>query len=334
MAEPLRIATFNLENLDDRPGAEPPLDVRIAVLRPRLERLHADVLCLQEVNGQKQPGGGPRVLRALDRLLDGTAYAGFHRVASSSLSGDAHSVADKHNLVTLSRYPIASSRQIRHDLVPGASYRPVTARCTGKGASPKAAEIEWERPVLQTAITLPDGQRLHVFNLHLRAPLAAHVQGQKESAFVWKSVGGWAEGFFIATVKRIGQAFETRLAVEQVFDADPDALVCVCGDCNAEEREMPLRVLRAEIDDTGNAALARRSLISLEQSVPLERRYSVIHAGYRAMLDHLLASRTLAARLRGVEVHNEGLTDEIIAQASAHKSPESLHAPLVAEFGF
>ncbi len=332
MAEPLRIATFNLESLDDRPGTEPPLEDRLSVLRPRLERLDADVLCLQEVNGQKPPGGGPRTLRALDRLLEGTAYADFHRVASTSLSGSARGVADKHNLVILSRHPISSSRQIRHELVPGVTYEPVTARSSSQGASKSAAEIGWERPILQAAIDLPEGKRLHVFNLHLRAPLAAHVQGQKESAFVWKSVGGWAEGFFIATVKRIGQAFEARLAVEQVFDAEPDALVCVCGDCNAEEREMPLRVLRAEIDDTGNAALARRSLISLEQSVPRERRYSVIHAGHKAMLDHLLASRTLAARLHGVEVHNEGLTDEIIAQASAHKTPESLHAPLVAEF--
>ena len=30
----LRIATFNLESLDDRPGLEPALVARIAVLRP------------------------------------------------------------------------------------------------------------------------------------------------------------------------------------------------------------------------------------------------------------------------------------------------------------
>lgn len=330
MSPGLRIATFNLENLDDRPGAEPPLEDRLAVLRPRLQRLDADVLCLQEVNGQKPPGGGPRALLALDRLLEGTGYAQFHRAASISPSGESHGVADKHNLVILSRYPITSSRQIRHDLVPAPSYTPVTVR--GESGAGATAGIGWERPILHAIIQLPGEQLLHVLNLHLRAPLAAHVAGQKESAFVWKSVSGWAEGFFLATVKRIGQAFEARLAVEEIFDSEPDAQVCVCGDCNAEEREMPLRVLRADMDDTGNAALARRSLISLEQSLPEDRRYSVIHAGHKAMLDHLLASRTLTARLRSVEVHNEGLTDEIIAHASAHKSAESLHAPLAAEF--
>ena len=48
----LRIATFNLENLDDRPDLDPPLEARIAVLRPQLLRLKADILCLQEVDGQ------------------------------------------------------------------------------------------------------------------------------------------------------------------------------------------------------------------------------------------------------------------------------------------
>jgi hypothetical protein len=30
----LRIATFNLENLDDKPGQKPTLDERIALMRP------------------------------------------------------------------------------------------------------------------------------------------------------------------------------------------------------------------------------------------------------------------------------------------------------------
>jgi hypothetical protein len=44
----LRVATFNLESLDEHA-----LTTRIAVLRPALVRLRADILCLQEVNGQR-----------------------------------------------------------------------------------------------------------------------------------------------------------------------------------------------------------------------------------------------------------------------------------------
>lgn len=322
----MRIATFNLENLDDRPDAEPPLAQRIAVLRPQLERLSAHVLCLQEVNGQKPPGNGPRQLLALTRLLEGTPYADYACV--SSPGHDGLGVADRHNLVILSRFPVREWAVLRHDLVTPPAYRAATADPPPSEAEP----VTWDRPVLHAVLELPGGRPLHVLDLHLRAPLAAPVAGQKESASIWRSVGGWAEGFFLATLKRAGQALEARLAVERIFDAEPEALVAVCGDCNAEEREMPLRILCADASDTGNNRLSPRSLVSLEHELPEERRFSVVHAGRKAMLDHLLVSRGLLARVSGIEAHNEGLGDELVAAASHHRSPESYHAPLVAEF--
>ncbi|MDH3739793.1 MAG: endonuclease/exonuclease/phosphatase family protein, partial [Alphaproteobacteria bacterium] len=60
MADHLRLATFNLENLDAAPGVSPPLAARIEVLRPQLVRTQADILFLQEVNGQ--PSKAPRTL--------------------------------------------------------------------------------------------------------------------------------------------------------------------------------------------------------------------------------------------------------------------------------
>ena len=44
MATAFRVATFNLENLDDKPDQQPSLDERIAVMRPQLIRLKADIL--------------------------------------------------------------------------------------------------------------------------------------------------------------------------------------------------------------------------------------------------------------------------------------------------
>ena len=96
----MRIATFNLESLDLPPKAHVPLEVRAEVLRPALTRLEADVLCLQEVNGQPVRGQAERELIALDQLLAGTPYADYHRVSTSG--PDGHGVADVHNLVTLS----------------------------------------------------------------------------------------------------------------------------------------------------------------------------------------------------------------------------------------
>lgn len=76
----MRIATFNLESLDLPPKAHVPLEVRAELLRPALGRLEADVLCLQEVNGQQVRGQAERELIALGQLLAGTPYADYHRL--------------------------------------------------------------------------------------------------------------------------------------------------------------------------------------------------------------------------------------------------------------
>jgi hypothetical protein len=113
---------------------------------------------------------------------------------------------------------------------------------------------------------------------------------------------------------------------------DPHARILIAGDFNAEEREVPTRIITAELEDTANGDLAARVLVPLEHSLPESRRYSVIHRGRRIMLDHMFASRTLLAAYQGMEIHNEALGDELIAYASVHGSPESYHAPVVATF--
>jgi endonuclease/exonuclease/phosphatase family metal-dependent hydrolase len=319
----LRIATFNLENLDERPGAGMSLDRRIAALRPQLVRLRADVLCLQEVNARSGPPSRRRTLAALDRLLAGTPYAGFSRVAMVGPGG--HQPADRQNLVVLSRWTIAESRQVQHSLVPPLRYRPVSA-----GGPAEAIEARFDRPIIHAAIGLPGGRTLHVLNLHLKAPIATLIPGQKRSAAVWNSVGGWAEGYFVAALKRDGQALEARLLVERLFDAEEDALVAVCGDFDAGIGDMAMTILLGDPAETGNPALAGRALAAVEERVPAARRYSVLHAGRRVMLDHILASRPLAALLARVEIHNEGLADEALDAATPVAG--SFHAPVVAEF--
>jgi len=303
------------------------LAARVGILRPQLERIAADILCLQEVNAQRTgPKGTARTLSALDRLLDGTAYSSFHRLHSELR--DIKGPLDVHNLVILSRYPVVRHCQYWHDLAPPPSYRPVTAD-PQFGAS---APIEWDRPALYAAVEIPDGRLVHVINLHLRAPLAAIIPGQKEGQFCWKTVPGWAEGFFVAAIKRAGQAMEVRFAIDRIFDDTPDALIVVCGDMNAELREMPVRILRGEEADTSNGALAGRVMIPLDRTAPESQRFSVVHDGIAVMLDHVLVSRALLRYFEHVEIHNEALEDELVGYAKVHKSPESYHAPVTAEF--
>ena len=321
----MRLASFNLENLDDQPNGEPSLEERLAVLRPQLLRLDADLLALQEVNAQKL-SKGPRELRALGRLLEDTPYRDFHCVSTEGTNGKGP--ADKHNLVLLSRWPIASSRQIWHDHLPPPEHRLLTAQ-------PEETEpqfVRWERPIQHAEVTLPGGRHLHIVNLHLRAPLAAAIPGQKSGPFAWKSVAAWAEGFYLAALKRCGQALEVRLLVESLFDADPAALIAVCGDFNAEDRETPLRIIRSDLEDTGNGALSARALVPLGRSLPRAQGFTVLHHGHPLTLDHLLVSKSLMATYRSIEVHNEWLGDELVDYATVSHSPESYHAPLVAAF--
>lgn len=315
----MRIATFNIESLDL------PLDDRLPVLRPALGRLDADILCLQEVNGQRVAGSKGRSLAALDLLLEGTALAEFHRGFTRSETRPG--AADIHNLVTLSRHPILAERQIRHDLVPPAELRLVTANPPASGPEP----VRFERPALVCTLDTPSGP-LTVINVHFRAPLASAVPGQKLAPFVWRHSAGWAEGYYLSAVKRSGQALEVRLAVEALLDADPAAAVLVTGDFNAEAHEAPVRLLEAAAEDTGNTALAARSLVRLDRGVPADVRFSVIHDGRPQMLDHMLASHALYGRFRGLEIHNEPLGDEAVGWARRLRPAGSYHAPLVATF--
>jgi len=322
----MRLATFNLESLDEPPRATLALEERAEILRPQLLRLDADILCLQEVNGQYVKGARERSLHALDLLIAGTDYAGFERVASSGSGG--HAVADVHNLVVLSRWPIEGHREIHHDLVPPLEARLSTAEPKQEGLT----RISFERSLLLAQIRVSAEVKLNVLNVHLRAPLASSIPGQKEAPFVWKSVSGWAEGYLLSAWKRGAQAFEARMTVDQIFDADPHAEIIVAGDFNAEDHETPLKILAGAEEDTGNGRLAPRSLVVLDRSIAEDRRFSLLHHGRAQMLDHILASRSTLARFRGIEVHNETLGDELIGFGKTRHVAGSFHAPVVATF--
>ncbi len=195
----------------------------------------------------------------------------------------------------------------------------------------QSRSVEFDRPVLMVEIELKSGP-LHVLNVHMRAPLASSIPGQKSGPFAWKSVAGWAEGFFLSAMKRTGQALELRFALEEIFDRDAHAMVVVCGDFNAEDHEMPMKIVVGAEEDTGNGRLAARSLVVLDRAIARDRRFSVLHHGRPQMLDHMLASRALTARLGEVECHNETLSDELVGYAKVEGSVSSYHAPLVAEF--
>ena len=321
----LRIATFNLENLDDKPGQKPTLNERIALMRPQLLRLDADILCLQEVNGQEVPGQR-RHLLALENLVAGTPFSGFQRV--TTMTGNGAQVYEERNLVILSRFEILESHQYKHAFASPPRYQRVTAQ----PAETAAKEVTWERPLLHARIKLDATRILNLVNVHLKSRLPTPVEGQQLNAYAWKTASGWAEGFFLSSMKRVGQALETRMLIDTLFDADEDALIAVCGDFNADLDDVPVEAIRGDVENTGNDRLATRVLVPCERTIPASSRFSLLHQGRGKMLDHLLVSRTLLAHYRGTEIHNELLHDESVAFGTDVKFPESDHAPMVTEF--
>ncbi|MBL4613299.1 MAG: endonuclease/exonuclease/phosphatase family protein [Magnetovibrio sp.] len=324
-AAPFRIATFNMESLDEPPRARASLDSRIKALRPQLVRLRADILCLQEVNGQLQEDATKRSLHALDAVLKGTQYEDYHRAVTQSPSG--RGVRDRHNLVTLSRFPIIDAQEVWNHLVEPPLFRCTTSDPPQNGPMP----VHWDRPFLYVDVDLGEGQKLVVVNVHLRAPRAAFVAGQKHDRHSWKTMSGWAEGYFLATIKAAGQALEVRTFLDRLFDLDPEALVCVVGDFNSDDDQAPVRIIKGDEEDTGSGEFAPRMLIAAERSLPLSQRFSVIHRGRGHMVDHILVSAQLLGWLGHVECHNEALHDEVNSPAAVAGAPESYHAPVLAE---
>lgn len=323
MSTAFRLATFNLENLDDVGAGGLTIDERATLLRPQLERLRADILCLQEVNAREHADGS-RDLDHLVQLLDGTDYASFERATTRGVRGK---IMDKHNMVVLSRFPISAHRQVRHDLVPPARYRSVT----GEKASEEKA-IEWERPIQLVTVEVAPGWPLHVLNAHFRSRLASFIAGRKTGPFSWSRAEAWAEGAFLSTIKRNGQALEARLLIDQLFDADEDSLIAVCGDLNAEADEVAIEIVRADTDNTGNPKLAGRVLALLHAAGDPSSNVSMLYHGRGLRPDHILVSRPLLGWYRRLEVHNELLHDEAVSLATGAPSAESWHAPVVASF--
>ena len=335
----LRVATFNLENLSLQSTKRAlGVDQRTKQLRRALERLRADVLCLQEVHAQNRKDHTEdkpsRELRALKRLLETTTYAKYHHVCTSLKAHTGVPRAER-NLVILSKFQIPTYQQYHNDSIDTLMYRAVTEKLpvSDQDKARYTETVRWERPVLHAEIELGE-TTLHVLNLHLKSRLPTKIKGQvdEEKWWLWDSAAGWAEGYFLSSIKRVGQALETRVVVDEIFEDDPDAKIIVCGDFNAEPGEVPVEAICGHVENTGNPALSHTALIPCSKGIAESIRHTHFHHGKGNLLDHVLVSKALLAHLSSVGVHNEDLHDESLPFAFDKKYPESDHAPFVAIF--
>jgi hypothetical protein len=185
---------------------------------------------------------------ALDALIANTRYATFKRATTLTTQGE---LFDMRNLVVLTSLPIIAEQQIRDSQGPRPSYQMATAI----PPDPQADPLRWERPIQHVTLDPGNNRTMHVFNLHLKSKIASNIPGQKEDTCTWRSPSAWAEGSFISAIKRAGQAFQTHLLIDDVFDNEGDAsLVVVCGDFNSDNDDVPVRAICGKVEDTGNLA--------------------------------------------------------------------------------
>lgn len=325
----MRVATFNVENLDDKASDKnPSLAQRKPVLEAAFRRLDADIICLQEVHGQELPNHNSRqpqrTLSALASILSDTQYRDFQQVSTVTSSNVPY---DERNLVILSRYPISQHQQLRNDHIDRLLYRKVTAIPHELEAKP----VNWERPILHARIAHPELGTLHIINLHLKSRLPSTIAGQKEG-YSWQSAAGWAEGYFLSSIKRVGQALETRILLDTIFDGEPEAKIIVCGDFNASPGEVPVEAICGRVENTDNPLLRQRVLIPCSSAIAESVRFSHLHQGHGNLLDHMLISQALLPYFRDAQIHNENLHDESLPFTTDIKYPESDHAPFVSSF--
>lgn len=309
----MRIATFNLENLDLKT-----IDARLKPLQNALIRLNADVLLLQEVNSDTE---GTK-LSALDKLINSTIYQSYERVITTASD---KTYFGQRNLVILSNKKIVSSQQFKHQYVRAPEYSPSTGELS-------STDITWERPILYAQIELSSKERINILNLHLKSKIPTEIVGSKKDAFSYKTIPTWAEGFFVSSLRRVGQALEARTFIDSLFDQDNNSNIIVGGDFNSDFDEVAVETILGRIENTGNLDLAHRELIPCEFSIPEQSRFSLYHRGQKCMLDHILISQEMSKHYSHAEIHNENLKDESIAFATDDKYVGSDHAGVVAVF--
>lgn len=319
MMKRFRIGTFNFENFDDSDPAE--WTRRKPVLKSMLERINAELIFLQEVHS----------INAVKDLIKGTRYEHeqFNIDYTRTKSSNRTQAYSKRNLVILSKYPIQNRKHYYHDLVETPIWKKITT--TDPNSSD---EVKWERPVFHCEIKLGNNKIIHVINLHLKSKIPTNIEGQRHDTkfWLWLSIYGWAEGFFISTIKRVGQALETRILLDKIFENDAEASIVVAGDLNAEIDSVPFRTIVGSMREVSNPDLGPFIMIPCEYNVPEDQRYTLLHHGRGNMFDHVIVSKSLYPYWKGTEIFNELLPDKSIAFSLPEYYPESDHAPVIATF--
>jgi len=291
---PLRLATFNVNNLfdpdsEDGEGGDAEATstpsptaylARLAALGAVLERLEADVLVLQEVENRI----------ALDDLANQIAPQVSYPHRHLYEGNDPRGI----DLAVLSRVPVM--RLVRHDTD---TFRVLTATCETEAevSSPSCRDFRYARDCLELHLMVR-GQPLVLLGVHLKAR-------EDETD--------------VDDAKRLAEAQHTRRIADRLLAEDPALPLAVLGDLNAWPTEPAAAALRG---DPAACACSGPPLVSVTEELAAEDAHTTYSRdlGRPALYDDVLLSPGAAALLipgSAAVVHDDELSPAAAA-ASDH----------------
>jgi endonuclease/exonuclease/phosphatase family metal-dependent hydrolase len=297
----VRIATYNLKDYF-MPASEAEhavFQARTKHLAGEILRAEADVIMLQEL-------GGAAALDCLCAAL-GTNYLGF--------AGDV----DERGIGcgVISRLPV-----VEH-LVHRRSELPFPVFVEGD-TPPFGAHLPLRRPFVEVTVDEPELGRVTVITGHLKSNLPRKLRTAGGDDVPATTSYARGEASVRAEVLRQAEALFLRQLADSYLANHPSALLVVGGDLNAEMSSTPVRLLA---DERGP-----QPLFSARDKVPEHRRFTMLHNNRPRLIDHLLLSTAMEARLVAADIQNDTLQDHGMRPIGLPRLIESDHALFWAEF--
>lgn len=312
------VATWNLENLflagePDGPETEAEYEAKLDSLASTINRLDPALLGLQEV-------GSPEALDDLVGRLGGT----WHTALS------AHPDGRRIRVGFLSRHPLTVTADATDF---PAEFEPVQTQDDGVPLN------RMGRGGLAVTLHPEPGRTLHAAVCHLKSKLLTYP-GNRHSP---RNEGERARYASYALWRRAAEAATMRALADELLGGDGRTRdVVVMGDLNDTPQAATTQILYGppgsqigtggfDRPDNGDAA----RLWNLGLRIPEKQRVSRVFEGQGEMIDHLLASHALLARVDEVFTGADGPLPSVGTQPAARQGASgSDHAPVVAHLTY
>ncbi|MFD4323635.1 endonuclease/exonuclease/phosphatase family protein [Nocardioides sp. NPDC058538] len=310
----MRIGTWNLENLfhpdvaSGAPSGMEEYDAKLDALAATIKDLDPSVLAVQEV-------GDPEALADLVGRLGGAWHTELAEPDGRGIRNGIIATAALSDVEQFADFPdILAPIQVQDD--------GTTIDAVG-------------RPGLRARVKIGKVE-VDVVSVHLKSKLLSFPGGRFNS----KDEGERARYGVYALARRAAEAAAVRAGVDRLLDGDGEKrAVVIAGDLNDEPQAATTQILLgpggSEIGTPGYDRPDKGDAMRLWNVAPLipeEERFSRIYRGRRELIDHLMVSRALTGRIKGVttgSVKIASVTDDPRARKDAAGSD---HRPVVATF--